>query len=97
MLAEMFPTNMRYVGVSIGNQVTTVLAGSLAPVIATWLLREYQSWVPIGVYLGIAAAISLVALWFMRETVGKSLNAVDAETHLTPTQTTTPVLAAIKP
>jgi MFS family permease len=97
MLAEMFPTNMRYVGVSIGNQVTTVLAGSLAPVIATWLLREYQSWVPIGVYLGIAAAISLVALWFMRETVGKSLNAVDAETHLTPTQTTTPVLTAIKP
>jgi hypothetical protein len=59
--------------------------------------RSSSEKVPIGVYLGIAAAISLVALWFMRETVGKSLNAVDAETHLTPTQTTTPVLTAIKP
>ncbi|MBC2638170.1 MHS family MFS transporter [Rhodococcus wratislaviensis] len=82
MLAEMFPTNMRYVGVSLGNQVATVLAGSLAPVIATWLLREYESWLPIAVYLTIASVISVISVIFMRETKGKSLNAVDAEAGL---------------
>nr|WP_197487941.1 MFS transporter [Rhodococcus sp. LB1] len=82
MLAEMFPTNMRYVGVSLGNQVATVLAGSLAPVIATFLLREFDSWVPIAIYVAVASMISVISVIFMRETKGKSLDDVDAETGL---------------
>ncbi len=38
IMAEMFPTRMRYSGVSLGYQVTSIVAGSLAPAIATWLL-----------------------------------------------------------
>ncbi len=35
IMSEMFPTRMRYSGVSLGYQVTSILAGSLAPIIAT--------------------------------------------------------------
>ncbi len=35
IMAEMFPTRMRYSGVSLGYQVTSIVAGSLAPAIAT--------------------------------------------------------------
>ncbi|WNG87034.1 MFS transporter [Mycobacterium sp. ITM-2016-00317] len=77
IMAEMFPTRMRYSGVSLGYQVTSIVAGSLAPAIATWLLDRFGTWVPIAVYLAGAAAITLVAAWFTRETNGIDLHDVD--------------------
>ena len=40
IMAEMFPTRMRYSGVSLGYQVTSIVAGSLAPIIAVKLLES---------------------------------------------------------
>ena len=77
IMAEMFPTRMRYSGVSVGYQLTGIVAGSLAPIIATALLSEFQATWPIGVYVVIAAVISAVALFFTRETRGISLASVD--------------------
>ena len=78
IMAEMFPTRMRYSGVSLGYQVTSIVAGSLAPIIATMLLSTYGSWVPVAIYLALAAAVTLVAVIALRETVGISLRDVDA-------------------
>lgn len=77
IMAEMFPTRMRYSGVSLGYQVTSIVAGSLAPIIATMLLSEFGNWVPIAIYLALACVITLVAVAAMRETVGLSLRSVD--------------------
>ncbi|OBF38631.1 MFS transporter [Mycobacterium sp. ACS1612] len=77
IMAEMFPTRMRYSGVSLGYQVTSIFAGSLAPSIAAALLKAYDSSVPIALYLAIAAAITLVAVYFTRETKGIDLATVD--------------------
>ena len=84
IMAEMFPTRMRYSGVSLGYQVTSIIAGSLAPIIATALLQEFSSWVPVAVYVAIACAITAVAVITLRETKGISLLEVDqadAEKH----------------
>lgn len=78
LLAEMFPTRMRYSGVSLGYQVTAIFAGSLAPIIAVKLLATYQSAVPIAIYLACAAVITLIALAFTRETKGIDLASIDA-------------------
>ena len=78
IMAEMFPTRMRYSGVSLGYQVTSIVAGSLAPaIIAVKLLDIYDSWVPIALYLAAAAVVTLVAALFMRETNGIDLESVD--------------------
>jgi len=77
IMAEMFPTRMRYSGVSLGYQVTSIVAGSAAPAIAVKLLEIFNSWVPIAIYLAIAAAITLVAVFYMRETNGLDLETVD--------------------
>ncbi|ORX18076.1 MULTISPECIES: MFS transporter [Mycolicibacterium] len=77
IMAEMFPTRMRYSGVSLGYQVTSIVAGSLAPIIAVKLLDVFDSWVPIAIYLACAAAVTLVAALFMRETVGTDLESID--------------------
>src|SRR3546814_16790358 len=78
-MAEMFPTRMRYSGVSLGYQVTAIVAGSWAPLIATALLRETGSWIPIAWYILFAGAISLGSALYMRESKGVSLLAIDEE------------------
>ena len=77
IMSEMFPTRMRYSGVSLGYQVTSIVAGSLAPIIAAALLQRFDSWVPVAIYLAIAAAITLVAVISLRETKGSSLHELD--------------------
>jgi MFS family permease len=77
LMAEMFPTRMRYSGVSLGYQVTAIFAGSLAPIIAVKLLSIYKSAVPIAIYLAAAAVITLIALAFARETKGIDLAEID--------------------
>ena len=77
IMSEMFPTRMRYSGVSLGYQVTSIVAGSLAPIIASSLLSSFGNWMPVAIYLAIAAAITLVAVVSMRETKGISLHEID--------------------
>ena len=78
LMAEMFPTRMRYAGVSLGYQVTAIFAGSLAPIVAVQLLETYKSAVPIAAYPAAAAVITLVALAFAKETKGLALASLDA-------------------
>ena len=79
--SEMFDTRVRYSGLSVAGQVSSIVAGSLAPLIATALLREYRSSFPISLYLAGAAVLTLIALALSRETARVDLTAVgrDAE------------------
>lgn len=77
IMAEMFPTRMRYSGVSLGYQVTSIVAGSLAPIIATALLQEYGSSTPIAIYLLCACMVTAFAVLMLKETRGISLHDVD--------------------
>jgi MFS family permease len=79
IMSEMFPTRMRYSGVSFGYQVTSILAGSMAPIIASALLQKYHSWVPVAIYVALACVVTLVAVITLRETKGISLHDVDAD------------------
>ena len=78
IMSEMFPTRMRYSGVSLGYQVTSIVAGSLAPIIAIALLKAYGSWIPVALYLVFACLVTLVAVFALKETKGISLRDIDA-------------------
>ena len=54
MMAEMFPTRLRYTGLSLGLQVTSIVAGSLASTIAVALLDRFDSVIPIACYLAVS-------------------------------------------
>ena len=75
-ITELFPTGIRYSGVSIAYQLTAIFAGSLAPLVALWLYRAYDSAVPVAIYVGIACAISGVSALLARETKGVELSAI---------------------
>jgi MFS transporter, MHS family, shikimate and dehydroshikimate transport protein len=67
--SELFGTDVRYTGASIGYQLASPLAGGLAPLISTALLQwsHGQPW-PVAVYLIVLSAITLVSVWLAAET-----------------------------
>ena len=75
-ITELFPTRIRYSGVSIAYQLTSIVAGSLAPIIALWLYSEYDSAVPVAIYVGVACCISGMSALLARETRGIELSAI---------------------
>lgn len=79
MMAEMFPTRMRYLGLSLGSQVTSIFAGSLAPIIAVSLLKKFDSAVPIAIYLAVTCVVTAGAVLYAKETKGESLQALDQQ------------------
>ena len=73
-LAEMFSTEVRYSGVSLGYQFGAIFGGALAPIIATKLLDIYGSTVAISCYIAAACAITVLAVALLSETRGTSLD-----------------------
>ncbi|MDS7929495.1 fosfomycin efflux MFS transporter AbaF [Acinetobacter sp. V102_4] len=73
LMTELFPTHIRYTALSFCYQVAPIMAGSLAPLIALTLLKEFNSSVPISLYLVAASLISIVSILLVKETKGRSL------------------------
>lgn len=75
LYAEMFPANVRYSGVSIGYALGAILGGAFAPMIAEALMGATgQSWT-IGVYIAVAALVSLAGVSLVKEPKGVDLHA----------------------
>jgi len=67
VLAELFPTRVRYTGSSLAFNLAGILGASMAPYIALWLARRYGLW-SVGAYLAGAALVTLVGLGMVGET-----------------------------
>ncbi|NUP73570.1 MAG: MHS family MFS transporter [Sinomonas sp.] len=64
---ELFTPEIRYSGMSIGHELAAVLAGGVAPLIATALLINFHSSTPVSIYMIALAAITLAALALSRK------------------------------
>lgn len=70
---ELFSTEVRYSGASLGYQIGAIVGGAFAPTIATILWTEYAIiWV--SVYIAIASALSLLSVVLLTETFQNSLH-----------------------
>ncbi|MFE0755921.1 MFS transporter [Inquilinus sp. NPDC058860] len=77
-LPELFPTRVRYTGASLTYNLAGILGASLAPYIAQTLVEQGGlGWV--GGYITIAAVISLLAVWLIRETHDQDLSRVGGD------------------
>jgi MFS family permease len=66
--AEIFETRVRYSGASLGYQLGGILGGGLAPIIATALLASTGGTTAISVYIALACLVSIVSVWWLKET-----------------------------
>ncbi|MDQ4502101.1 MFS transporter [Sinomonas sp. ASV322] len=78
LYAEMFPAKVRYSGVSIGYAIGAILGGAFAPMIAEMLMNGFKASWTIGVYIGVAAIVSLVGVSLVKETKGVDLHVAEA-------------------
>lgn len=73
VLAELFPTTVRYSAYSIGFSVSTIIFGGSAPLVMTELIESTGSSLIPAFAVMISAIITLVTIAFLRETKGRPL------------------------
>jgi MFS family permease len=67
LLPEIFPTAVRYTGASISYNIGGIIGASVAPFIAQMLVEQGGlGWV--GYYVSVAALLSFIAVYSMKET-----------------------------
>lgn len=75
MFSEIFDAKVRYTGVSLGYQIGAAVAGGTAPLIATWLLVQFNdSYVPVALYIVLTAIISLIAVFTVKDKSNQELD-----------------------
>ncbi len=65
VLAELFPTHVRYTGSSLAFSLAGILGASLAPYLATWLAKTYGLQY-VGIYLSATAVLTFGGLLLAR-------------------------------
>ena len=64
LLADVFPTAVRYTGASLAFNIAGIVGASVAPYLATWL-GDRHGLPAVGAYLTLAASLSFLALLLM--------------------------------
>jgi MFS family permease len=73
LLSEMFDTDVRYTGVSMGYQLAAVLGAGFTPLIASSLLAgDLRSAPLVAIAIG-CGLVTMLAIWLMKETRGRNL------------------------
>jgi MFS family permease len=74
LIAESFPGRLRYSGASLGYQLSSLIAGGPAPLIASWLMSSYHSNLAIAIFIFGCAVISLLATAMLKDSTGKDIS-----------------------
>jgi MFS family permease len=74
LIAESFPARLRYSGASLGYQLSSIIAGGPAPLIATWLLSRYHSGTVIALFVCACAIVTIVATAFLEDYTNRDIS-----------------------
>ncbi len=73
LIAESFVGPLRYSGASLGYQLSSLIAGGPAPLVATWLLARYRSGSAIAVFILACAIVTLLATASLTDYTNKDI------------------------
>ena len=76
LLSELFSTEVRYCGASLGYQLGAILGGGFAPIIATTLLLIFGSSMWVAAYIALANVLTWFAIHALKETDNRDLDKV---------------------
>jgi MFS family permease len=72
-IAEMFPTEVRYSGASMGYQLAGIFGGALAPIISVALLDRFDTSLVVSLYVVVVLALTTVCALLAPETSHQNL------------------------
>jgi MFS family permease len=67
LIAESFPTSLRYGGAGLGYQLASVVAGGPAALVSTYLIHEFETGYAVAFYMLLASLITLAACSALRD------------------------------
>lgn len=71
---ELFGSRYRYLGLAMGKEIGGILAGGIAPLVASALvLWSGGSWIPIAAYMALLSLVAFIGTFFAPETRGRDL------------------------
>jgi MFS family permease len=73
-IAEMFSTELRYSGASMGYQIAGILGGGIAPIVSIALASAFDSAFAVSLYLLAMMVLTLIALKIAPETAHTDLH-----------------------
>jgi MFS family permease len=74
LIAESFTGRLRYSGASLGYQLSSLIAGGPAPLIAAALMSRYHSSTPIAIYILCCAVVSFLATAMLQDNTNRDLS-----------------------
>jgi MFS family permease len=74
LIAESFPGRLRYSGASLGYQLSSLIAGGPAPLIASSLMSRYKSDLAISIFILVCSAISVAATAMLKDNTNKDIS-----------------------
>lgn len=74
LIAESFTGRLRYSGASLGYQLSSLIAGGPAPLIASSLMRRYHSSTPISLFILACAIVTLAATAMLKDNTNKDIS-----------------------
>ena len=66
-ITEQFSPRLRATGSSMGFAIGSVFGGAFAPLVFTYLLQQFNSWVPVAIYVATACAITIIGMLLGRD------------------------------
>lgn len=74
LIAESFTGRLRYSGASLGYQLSSLIAGGPAPLIAAWLLSRYRSATPIALFILVCTIVTLLATAALKDHTNQDIS-----------------------
>jgi metabolite-proton symporter len=68
LMTELFSTEFRYSGASLGYQIGAIAGGGFAPMISTALFEKYQNAMAISGYWAVLCAVAFISVFLLSET-----------------------------
>lgn len=79
LMTELFSTELRYSGASLGYQLGAIFGGAFAPIISTALYEAYNNSMAISAYWAVLCAIAFVSVFLLSETNRRGAGAKAAQ------------------
>ena len=67
ILVELFPTSVRYSGMSLAYNISATVFGGTTPIVGTWLVQETGNNNAVAFYLIACAVVTLFTLCFFKD------------------------------
>ena len=61
MFVEVYKPEIRYTGISLGYQLGAAIFGGTVPLLSTYLINRFNSWLPVAIYLILLGVIALIS------------------------------------